>query len=321
MVVASAWRGRARVRSRPELSARPGLAAPAPAAARVISAALLTALLIGGACARAASPEDEHVRRVAEASPAPTRSLSKLVLALQAERADAGAELIGFEEALGVPYDSTQARRETDAALADFTAVLAENDEMAAAYRLAVDALAELDELRGEVDAHEGPRDVSNVDAMNRIALRYGVPVTALLEAHAEVADAIDDPGLRRTARLIGVCLQQIEIAQVLTTDLLLAVLSDGGVNDPDEIAALARRGGQMADGGVEAVTLAGIEHADAAGELEGALEAVGLSEVIGEAIETGQVDLVSLMDASAEELDAWHRFLDRLLAALPAGP
>lgn len=228
----------------------------------------------------------------------------------------------GMEGVVALPADSTEARRQTDAAIAEFTATLAEDDPIAAAYRPAAGALAQLETLRRDIDAGEAPRNQSNLDAPHEIAMGYSEPITSLLDAHTTASGTIDEPELRRTAELIGLCLRQIENTELLVSYALVAALSDGGVDQPDEIAELSRLRAQTDRGPHDAMRLAaGSEHAGAARDLEGALEDARLQELIAEALETGHMDLPALVEAPEEALGPWHSFLGRLLAALPTGP
>ncbi|MFP3902369.1 MAG: nitrate- and nitrite sensing domain-containing protein, partial [Acidimicrobiia bacterium] len=163
----SAQRARARPQSGSTASGGP------PAAARTrrgraesLISLLLAAVLVAGACAHPASPDEVLGPRAVRTQAVAVARLSGLVLAVQLERSAASVEVLdmeGMEGVVALPADSTEARRQTDAAIAEFTATLAEDDPIAAAYRPAAGALAQLETLRRDIDAGEAPRNQSNL--------------------------------------------------------------------------------------------------------------------------------------------------------------
>ncbi len=274
------------------------------AAAIVVGVAALGVIAVGGdgdgdsgdggdRSDPAASPDDR-------ASTAPLVELvttpRDVITAVQDERNQATIWLLGMEDALEIPVaDAATARGRTDAAVAGLQA-LADADPAGAAYGPALDALDGLAVLRGDVDADDGPRDMSNTGPSEEVFDRYGQVITGLLDAQAAFVATIDDPELRDGAEVYQLVLLQQELTTTLGREALLTTvtsLSSGEavVAELSRLHELVRQGGDnlaaAADGTrYEEVTTAALDEIDASGFLP----------AVAELLEEGTVNIPDLL-------------------------
>jgi hypothetical protein len=198
-----------------------------------------------------------------------------LVIALQDERDTAWAELIGQADLVASPFaDAEDARRRTDAAVAGLQA-LVDAGTFGSAYQPALDDLDGLAALRGDADADDGPRDLSNIEAADDIFDRYGQLVTGLLDAQEAFVATIDDPDLRAGADLYQLSLHQQELTKELGRNALLVVVQpdEAAVTDLNQLYELLLAGNdtlvaQATGTPYEDVTTAGVGELQASGFL-----------------------------------------------------
>jgi hypothetical protein len=239
-----------------------------------------------------------------------------LVVALQDERNLATTTLIGIEDAIALPVtDTVQARSDTDAAVAAFEAFIAATPD-GAAYQSGLDALGALGELRSDIDAYAGPRDLNNVDVADEVFDRYAGIVRGLLDPQRAFAETIDDPVVRAGAAAYGWGLQLDEQTAQLGRVAVLAAVSPGA----ESIGELSRlhTGVQQGLDALLAGTT-GTPYEEAALTVAGEIEEAGLLEATG-AVLDGPADIPAIL--AATDLPAgqgWPAFLDRVEEILAA--
>jgi signal transduction histidine kinase len=226
---------------------------------------------------------------------------------LEDERNAGGVYLVGQEEnfALGIT-DNAEARAQTDAAIAGFRSALADSSsQVQNAYQPALDALSRLAPIRQQIDDFTGVRELANIDITAEVFDEYTDVMGALHIANKQVLLAIDDADLRRGAELFDLSSRQTNIIAVLVRHLLLAQVggeAPDGVNDPHEIGAVARLLGQLRTNEDLIRTKGTGEYRGLVDDLFAAEETQRFPEVVQSALDTGTVDLDSVMTYSAGE-------------------
>ncbi|HEU0171020.1 MAG TPA: nitrate- and nitrite sensing domain-containing protein [Acidimicrobiales bacterium] len=249
-----------------------------------------------------------------ESSMAAVTAPRALVVALQDERNLATTTLIGIEDAIALPVtDTARARSDTDAAVAAFEAFIAASPD-GAAYQPGLDALGALGELRRDIDADAGPRDLNNVDAAQEVFDRYAGIVRALLDAQKAFAETIDDPVVRAGATAYGWGLRLNEQTAQLGRVALLAVVSPGA-ESVGELSRLHTEVQQGLDALLAETT--GTPYEEAAVTVVGEIEESGLLEATGAALE-GPADISAIL-AAADLPEGWPAFLGRVEEILAA--
>ena len=170
-----------------------------------------------------------------------------LVIQLQNERNRAAIDLIGLGDAAGLPVaTNAEARGLTDTASAELQAELSgRGDEVRSAFAPALEALGALEQLRVDVDAYNGPMDLSNDEFANEVFTRYTTIVEAFFDSTSTVALAVDDADLRNGVEIVNASNRQSEMRARIVRSIVLAVVTD----TPDapsvgqEVAALYDRG------------------------------------------------------------------------------
>ena len=116
-----------------------------------------------------------------------------LITTLQNERSWASVELVGQQDTYELQtegYEGTRA--ETDAAITAFEAELAAGEPaVSEAFRPSLDALAELKNVRADIDAFTGIKDLNNIETANDFYARYSELIQPLLAANGLVVSAI----------------------------------------------------------------------------------------------------------------------------------
>jgi HAMP domain len=226
---------------------------------------------------------------------------SGLFNALQDERNRAFVELVGKSDIIELPVaDNAAARVATDRALARFADQIDSQAEVVrAAYAPAFEELQRLPTVRGGVDADPGPFDLGNVVAADAAFWRYTALVDALLDANAKVAVAIDDPGLRHGADLSYLASRQTDLIARLVNTLLVASVSEGGLDTTDEITRAGGLHGQALMGTSTIEDLAVGDYAESGATLLAQHRARGfLDRLVPGIIETGRVDVGEVLEA-----------------------
>jgi hypothetical protein len=240
-----------------------------------------------------------------------------LVDALQVERNLAAATLMGIDEALGLSVaDAAAVRSDTDAAVVTLEAFVTGSRD-GAAYQSGLDGLAGLDQLRGDVDGHTGPRSMDNADIAQDVFDRYAGIVGGLLDDQQAYAETIDDPVLRSGATAYGRGLRLGEQTMQLLQDSMLAAVLPGTTESVAELTLLHTQVQQGMDTLV--ADTARTPYAEAADKVVGEVEAAGLLEATGGAVD-GMADISLILDAAdALEDEGWPAYLDRVEETLAA--
>ena len=184
-----------------------------------------------------------EVAQVKEQTGMATASIgpSGLMSGLQDERNWASVYLIGQEGVVTLRvsgYEETRAN--TDKAIAEFKRVItAEGGAVADAYAPALAALPELEALRADIDANQGPRTLdANTNFAEEMFNRYAALIDPFHDGNTRLALAIDDPSLRAGVELIDVTSRQIETVASLLRDVIQGFL-DNGI-EREDIATIA---------------------------------------------------------------------------------
>jgi signal transduction histidine kinase len=222
-----------------------------------------------------------------------------LITALQNERSWAVVDLLGTQQQAAVPlpgYDET--RQATDEAIERFRADVGDVGGAATeAYAPALDSLAELEQLRSDIDADTNVRDLGNIEFTNEVFTRYAELITPFLTSGSEVALSIDDPDLRVGVELVDTTSRQIEVLADLLRTALVTAVSDGGVDEPEEITELGRL---LADFNRNATLIrsTGGHYESIIGDHYPEQLNEGVNEQIDAAIATSAVDVEALFEA-----------------------
>ncbi|MEO7430352.1 MAG: ATP-binding protein, partial [Acidimicrobiales bacterium] len=170
-----------------------------------------------------------------------------LITRLQDERNRASIDLIGLGAAAGLPVATNkQARGLVDAAASQLRSGLASRAaSVTTAFAPAWKAMDGLTQLRRDIDAYDGPMDVSNQQLANDVFSRYSVIVDALFDATSTVAPAVDEAALRNGIEIVDAAARQSDLrAQVVRTVVLAQINGSTGSSQVGrEMAVLADRG------------------------------------------------------------------------------
>jgi signal transduction histidine kinase len=176
---------------------------------------------------------------------------TSLLRQIQNERNIAMISLFGAVDMIELQVeDNAVARRNTDAAAADFESEIeGHGGQVEQAYRPALDGLDALATLRADVDGFTGPRDFQNIVFTVEIFNGYTALLDALFDANTQVALAIDDTELRRGAELIDVTARQSDVLAKLVLHLVVAAAGGDadGLNTPREIAEVGALRAELA--------------------------------------------------------------------------
>jgi signal transduction histidine kinase len=161
------------------------------------------------------------------------------------ERNHTAVYLLGAESVIRSvgPGRYLETRELVDEARQEFLEFVAGQDELVqAVYAPATTAVAQLDQLRADVDAATGPRDFQNVAAVQDLFARFGEVTGPLFEANRRVSLIVTEPDLQRGAALVDQALRQSDTIALLTYSLVVAALAGDadGVNTGDEYVAVA---------------------------------------------------------------------------------
>lgn len=279
---------------------------------------MVAALVAGGiALVTRIGDGDETGRVATDRAPAPGESTGglvvaprDLVVALESEREMATTTLLGLEAAIVLPVtDNEQARSGTDAAVAAFQRLVGGSPE-AGAYQPGLDALAALDQLRGDIDAASSSRGLGNIETAMAVSGRYSQIIGGLLDTHESFVLGIDDPDVRHGAEVYwrGLALQE-STAQLGRVAMLAGVAP--GTTTIAELSRLHTTVQQELDAlGARAT---GTPYEDAAVTAIDELRATGLVEAAGATIEgdANFGDILSAVEMLADR--GWPAFLDRV--------
>jgi signal transduction histidine kinase len=258
--------------------------------------------------------EADEVRSEANLAKASTGHQG-LITTLQDERSWASVELVGQQATYTLEiegYDGTRAA--TDAAVAAFEAELAgEERAVREAFRPALDSLSELENVRADIDAFSGPKDLTNIDTANEIYGRYSALIQPFLRANSLVVSAIDDPELREGASLVDLATRQVEAQAELTRLTVVGVTLGGGVDTSREITGISQSRSIFDQNNRDILSI-GEPYAALVDELYPE-EVVGrLLEQVDSAIATGAGDVTAILEGiSLPPDEGYGGMVDRL--------
>jgi signal transduction histidine kinase len=229
---------------------------------------------------------------------------SGLITSLQNERTWPAVDLIGQGDAVNVTvrgYEDTRA--ETDTALAAFRDEVASKDQsIANAFQPAIDQLADLEQLRSDIDANVAavnPRSIANnIEFSHEVFDRYTQLIEPFFDATTRISLAIDDPELRQGTEMADAAARQVEVLSLLLNGIISDMtISPDGINTPAEItqhsithASFERNAAAM---------LAGTgPYAQIAAEYFPAALTDRVNEQATQAITANQMDLPVMLDA-----------------------
>jgi HAMP domain-containing protein len=169
-----------------------------------------------------------------------------LVVHLQNERNRAAINLIGLGAAAELAVkDNPEARGFTDPAAQAFARDTATRGPVVrAAFEPAWNAFGDLEALRADVDAYDGPMDSTNVEFADSIFQRYTAIIEAFFDGTSQVALNVDDSALRNGAEIVDATTRQGEMRARIVRDIVQATIT-GRLDEPDvrqAVAALADR-------------------------------------------------------------------------------
>jgi signal transduction histidine kinase len=170
-----------------------------------------------------------------------------LVVNLQNERNRAAIDLIGLGSAAELAVATNEeARSLTDPSAEDFRAETDERGgEVAAVFEPAWTALEDLESLRADIDAYDGPLDATNQVFADSVFERYTVIIEAFFDGTSQVALTVDDAALRNGAEIVDAATRQGEMRARIVRRVVQATIT-GQLDDPlvrQEVAALTDRG------------------------------------------------------------------------------
>jgi hypothetical protein len=173
-----------------------------------------------------------------------------------------------------------------------------------------------VNELGRDIDADTGPRNLDNVATVLNVFDRYAGIAGGLLDDQQTYAATIEDPVLRSGAMAYGRGLRLDDQTNQLMHISLLAVVLPGSESVAD-VGRLRTEVRQCLDALV--AETAGTPLAEAAVTVVGEVEATGLLEAAGEAMDgTGDVnDILAVSELPADQ--GWPAFLDRVEETLAA--
>jgi hypothetical protein len=285
-----------------------------------VVAAVLVLALAGVAGIATYSDATREADALSDDVPLAAFGPADLVDRLRREQAWQSARVIGLDEHLGLE-SGPDSPHDTEEAIADFRERLADVDSThVAAYVQAVDGLAELEEIRTDVDAvlTAGPATRDNVDDGQIIAARYDDLIGAFDDAGDAAVLVLDNPDIRRAASLIRTVDSQLSLVAELVRNLLVVAVADG-LNTPAEVSTLAALEGEWESERTRLHELADGRYAAVVDPYLPDLEGSALSGIVDRAIETGTIDIAGALDADDTDsavLGELHAALTEELAA-----
>jgi signal transduction histidine kinase len=181
-----------------------------------------------------------HESELATSADGPTG----LFVALQNERNFAVTDLFGQGDIVDLEVAGYPETREgTDEALDGFEELLAHSqDQTVAAYGPGVEKVrADLEPLRDRIDAYDGPRTVAALSFANEVYAAYAELIEPFIEGTSSIVEVVGHSELGRGAALIDTNMRLIEtVAGMVRGTIVYAVLSEGGVDTPEEIGQVA---------------------------------------------------------------------------------
>ena len=263
----------------------------------------LTGLVIVSALEVRETFEDaEGVRDQTELAQA-TLGPDGLVGALQVEGQHATAVIVGLDGGLNLPVsDNAEARRITDDAIRAFRQQTeARGGTTLEAYRPALDRLDELPEIRELADSYIGERDLtSGLSAGNELLSRYTSLTAMFFEADSRIAGAVEDRQLRTGTELINLASRRVDTGANLVRTLAVSYLGDNRIDPAAELPDIAVQMGAYDQQGETIQATAVGDYAPAAGELAASEPEQAFHDMMVEATQTLQVDVMELAQVNS---------------------
>jgi signal transduction histidine kinase len=174
-----------------------------------------------------AADEVDEVRAQSELA---TSSIGpgSLLIHLQDERNRAAIDLIGLGDAAGLPVaDNAEARALVDDAAPQLRALLeSDSAEVEASFAPAWSAFEGLDELRADIDAYDGPMDVSNDELADEVFGRYTDIIESFFDGTSTIARSVEDVDLRKGVAIVDAAARQSEMRARIVRGVVLAVVT-----------------------------------------------------------------------------------------------
>ncbi|HEX6425590.1 MAG TPA: hypothetical protein VFZ79_19030, partial [Acidimicrobiales bacterium] len=261
----------------------------------------VTSLKVVDAAAEAQTVLDQVA--LAEISLGPSGVLS----AIEEERNAVGVHLLGQGEAFTLRIeDPAEAAQITDEAIATFRAeVERQGPDIVAAYAPAFRSMAELSQLRADVQATpDAERTLSSIEEVSVNFDGYSAIVDSLARVNKRVALAIDDVQLRQGAELVDLNSRQTNLVAILVRELFMAQLGGpaDGVNTPREIFSVARKLDELRTGWDEMAGKGTGPYAPLVEDLLAAEEVQTFPQVVQGALDTEVVDIPDLITYAAND-------------------
>jgi signal transduction histidine kinase len=140
--------------------------------------------------------------------------------------------------------DYGEVRRLTDEALAELRAEVTRDPRVEAIFAPALDGFDALAGIRADVDANRASpeRGGGNTAYTEGVFRRYVALVSPIFDATDKVITSIGDARLRRGAELVNVASRAIQQYSDMSRHVLIDALSEGGVDEVEEMRAAAAR-------------------------------------------------------------------------------
>ena len=244
-----------------------------------------------------------------------------LVTTLQVERNLAGVTQLGLQGAVDLDADTNEeARAATDDSLAQLQAEVAEeSSEVQSAFAPAFDALGELRTIRDDIDAYDGPQDLTSYEFARDKFDAYSAILGSVYDTTSTLATTLDEAVLRNGVEVIDAGARQTEASAQIVRWILLGQLT--GQQDLPEFRRQVTEWVERSNAEEDAMfeRMVGVY----APAREGPLDTGRDSEFIAEAdrfIETGEADVdvmlsvVNSTDESGAEIDSASDIAARIL-------
>lgn len=168
---------------------------------------------------------------------------SGIVTALQNERDEAGADMVGVAGEAHLPVSSdADARHKTDQALAAFEAsVRASGGPTQRVFQPAIDSLSRLAAVRSQVDSFHGTKSLSDAAAKTADVAafdQYANLIDGFLAAVSTAPQHMSDPTLRSSVETLDLLLNQSESLTVLAQQMFATGLLESGPHTTSTVPA-----------------------------------------------------------------------------------
>ncbi len=170
-----------------------------------------------------------------------------LVVNLQNERNRAAIDLIGLGAAAELAVDTNdEARAATDPSAVVFSEETnAHGGLVRDAFEPAWVAFEDLEDLRADIDAYDGPMDSTNEEFADEVFGRYTAIIEAFFDGTSTVVSTVDDAELRNGAEIVDASTRQNNILARIVRSIVQATITSR-LDEPavqQEVAALFDRG------------------------------------------------------------------------------